>query len=174
MTKTMAMVMTLTMVLTAATALAKGSKGNDDINTGDTDLNEIDLIHIGPTEKLQEIMDKITEANQNEGDPLKGLPGEVVGLIPGGFGTINDMSCWQLVGDVTGTSELLLIFKFETPYEEGEEVTVLIGIAPADGEVEWIVKTGTGDADGNVVVKVTAEELAKISNNTFIEIPVSK
>ena len=174
MKKVLALVLTLMLVLTAVSALANNSKNNGGIYGGDTDNDEVKLVPIDPTDKLQEIMDKITEANDKEGDPLKGLPGEIVGGIPAEHTKINDMKCWMLEGDVNGLGQLVLIFKFEAPYPEGEEVTLLIGIAPADGEVEWIQKTGVANADGDVVVTVTAAELAKIQNNPFIAIPVSK
>lgn len=174
MKKILALVLALVMVLAACTALADGSKRNNDIAAGDTDEETVSMTAIAPTEKLQEIMDGIKAANDEQGDPIKGLPEDAAAQIPEGFTAINDMGCWQLEGDVTGLSELELIFKFETPYPEGDEVALLIGIAPADGDVEWIEKTGVANADGAVVVKVTAAELAKISNNPFLAIPLSK
>ena len=177
MKKILALVLALALILTACTALAatKNSKRNNDIAAGDTDEETVSMTGIAPTEKLQEIMDAIKAANDEQGDPMKCLPEAAAALVPEGFKTINDMACWKLDGDVTGLDELELTFKFETPYTEGEEVTVLIGIAPADAEeVEWIVKDCVANADGDVVVKVTREELNKISNNPFIAIPVSK
>ena len=38
---------------------------------------------------------------------------------------------------------------------------------------EWLVKEGKGNADGDVEVEVTKAELAKISDNPFVVIPVS-
>ena len=173
MKKIIALVLAMMMILVSASALAKGSKGNPDISQGSTD-KEVSLEKTSATDKLQEIMDKITEANDQDGDPLKGLPDDIIALIPAEHKTINEMDVWHLVGDVTGLDELELIFKFETPYDEGEEITVLIGVDSGEDEVEWIVKTGVGNADGDVVVKVTAEELEIISNNPFVAIPVSE
>ena len=174
MKKIIALILATMLVLTAVSAMATDSKGNPDINGGTTTEEKIQLVSIKATEKLQAIIDKITEAFKNDGDALKGLPEEVVSKIPADMKTINEMSCWQLVGDVSGLNGLVLIFKFETPYPENEEVTLLIGIDPADADVEWIVKTGKANADGDVVVSVTAEELSKIANNPFVAIPVSK
>jgi hypothetical protein len=53
-------------------------------------------------------------------------------------GKINEMVCWQLTGDVSKANELELIFKVATPFEAGAKVTLLIGISPADGDVEWL------------------------------------
>ena len=177
MKKILALILAVMMILTAASALAENSKGNKDITGGDTGDEEIKLVKIDPTDKLAKLIEKIKGAYKDEGDALKGLPAELLALIPAEHKTINELTCWKLEGDVSAVKgELELIFKFESPYEEGEEVTILIGIdyADADAEVEWIVKTGVANKDGDVVVKVTAAELAKISNNPFIAIPVSK
>lgn len=174
MKKILALVLAMMMILVAASALAKDSKGNPDIIQGDTGDDEVVLEKTTATEKLQEIMDKIKEANDKDGDPLKGLPKEILELIPAEHKTINEMDVWHLVGDVSGLDELELIFKFETPYDEGEEVTLLIGVDTGEEDIQWIVKTGVANADGDVVVKVTAEELEIISNNPFVAIPVSE
>ena len=71
-------------------------------------------------------------------------------------------------------SEVELVFTFATPYAEGEEVTVLIIVDLGANGVEWLTLSGVGDKDGNVVVKLTADQLAKISNNPFLVLPVSK
>ena len=173
MKKILALVLAALMVMTAVSAFAAGSKENKNINYGTTDDEEVTLGSVTATAKLQEIIDAVTAAAK-DGDALKGLPEDVAAKIPAEMKTINEMTCWQLSGDPTKLSELELVFKFETPYEEGEEVTLLIGISPADADVEWLVLTGKGNADGDVVVKVTSAELNKIANNPFIVIPVSK
>ena len=78
-------------------------------------------------------------------------------------------------GGIDGvTEDVKLVFKFATPYPEGETVILAIGIVPPEGEAEWLVKEGIANADGDVEVTVTKEELQKISDNPFVVIPVSK
>lgn len=173
MKKVLALVLAVMMILGCACALAENSKGNQDINQGTTNKEDLTLGKITPDGKLAEAIDKITEA-QKAGDALNGLPEDIKAKIPEENKTINEMDCYQLTGDVNGVKDFILIFKFETPYEKGEKVTVLIGIAPADADVEWLVLDGEGNADGAVEVKVTEAELTKISNNPFVVIPVSK
>ena len=102
MKKILALVLALALILTACTALAANpSKRNNDIAAGDTDEETVSMTGIAPTEKLQEIMDAIKAANDEQGDPMKGLPEGAAALVPEGFKTINDMACWKLDGDVS-------------------------------------------------------------------------
>ena len=117
-------------------------------------------------------MDKVTAAGAD--GAVAALAEEAPGLIPEGFNKISEMSCWKLDGDTSNLQELELIFKFATPYEAGSEVTLLVGVSPADDVVEWIKLDGKANADGDVVVKLTSAQLAKISNNPFLVIPVTK
>ena len=171
MKKVLALVLAVMMILGCTYALAENSKGNQDINQGKTNKENLNLEEITADGKLAEIIEKITEA-QKAGNALDGLPDDVKGQIPEENKTINEMDCYRLVGDTAGVKEFIMIFKFETPYEKGEKVTLLIGIAPADADVEWLVLDGVGNAEGEVEVKVTETELAKISNNPFVVIPV--
>ena len=173
MKKALALVLAMMMILGCACALAENSKGNQDINQGTTNKANISMEKITADGKLAEVIDKITEA-QKAGNALDGLPEDIKAKIPEENKTINEMVCYHLVGDTAGVKEFVMIFKFETPYKEGEKVTLLLGIAPADADVEWLVLEGVGNADGDVEVKVTEAELAKISNNPFVVIPVSK
>ena len=176
MKKTLALVLALVMVLFAVSAMAANSKNNNNMNYGSTseEENNVGLEKIAPTEDLQKIIDDVTAAGKDGGDATTGLPGGAVELVPEDKKTINEMDTDHLTGDPSGLEELELIFTFATPYAEGEEVTVLLGINPAAETVEWLALDGVGNADGAVVVKVTKAELTKISNNPFIVIPLSK
>ena len=174
MKKIIALVLVALMALSAVSALADGMPGPSKtapfINRGEAE--ELGLIKVDPTEKLAAIIDAVTAAGAD--GAVAALPADVSGLIPEGYATINEMDCYQLVGDTENAKDQELIFKFATPYEEGEEVTLLIGISPAEGDVEWLVLAGKANADGDVVVTVTSEQFKKISNNPFVVIPVSK
>lgn len=72
-------------------------------------------------------------------------------------------------GDVTAT------FQFSTPYAQGEEVLVLVGVINAlTGEVEWVALPGVGAADGGIEVTFTAAILSAIQSNTAMMAVVSK
>ncbi len=178
MKKTLALVLALVMVLFAVSAMAANSKNNNNMNYGSTSEEEGDnavgLEKATPTEDLQKIIDDVTEAGKDGGDATKGLPEEGVKLVPEDKKTINEMDCYHLTGDPSGLDELELTFTFATPFADGEEVPVLFVISPAEGPVEWLRLTGVGNADGAVVVKVTKAELAKISTNPFLVMPLSK
>ena len=173
MKKILALVLAMLMVMTAVSALADGSKGGGDISYGDTTDTELSLIKVSPTDKLQAIIDAIKEAGlDGASDALATLVGSE---LPEGFTKISEaQDCYQIVGDTTSAKEQEFIFKFATPFKEGEEVVLLVGISPAEGDVEWLKLNGKANADGDVVVKVTAEQIKKISNNPFIVIPVTK
>lgn len=174
MKKILALVIAAIMILTAVSALATESKENEDIAQGSTNVDGLDMDTAEDNEGTSAIKDAIKEAAEN-GDAIDGLPDEVKDQLPDGFATINDMETFQLDGDFDAAEEpIILTFKFETPYEEGEKVVVAIGIVPPEGEAEWLVKEGEGNADGAVEVEVTIEELNKISDNPFVVIPVSE
>ena len=182
MKKILALVLALTMILTAVSAFAAdspenpGKKGGGTTGGGstayDTTVEEVKMGKVADNDATKAIKQLFVDGNE-AGDPLSKLPDDVKGKIAEGFKTVNEMVTYQLSGDVSKVNSLTLTFTFETKYADGEEVTVLIGIAGAK-ETEWIVKTGKGDKDGNVVVSVTKAELDKISSNPFVVIPVSK
>ena len=165
MKKLIALVLVAMLALFAVGALAENSKGNSDIAGATTTGEGYTLTKITPEGKLAEIITAMEDA---------GKAGKAIDGLPEGLATINDYGCYKLEGDGKGVKEFEMIFKFETPFGKDEKVTLLIGIAPADADVEWLKLDGIGNADGDVVVKVTEAELTKISNNPFVVIPVSK
>ena len=184
MKKILALVLALTMILTAVSAFAAGSPENPGTKGGGTAggggytaddttaVEEIKMGKVADTDATKAIKQLFADGNA-DGDPLSKLPDDVKAKIPEDFKTVNEMVTYQLSGDIGTVGSLTLTFTFETKYADGEEVTVLIGIASGK-ETEWIVKTGKGNKDGDVVVTVTKDELAKISSNPFVVVPVSK
>ena len=176
MKKILALVLVLMMVLCSVSALAGGSKKTSDMNnatTGQTGANAPKLTKIGDTPATTAIKQAVKDA-QAAGDVTKAFPADIAATIPEDQRTVNEMDTYKLDGDVTGLQTLTLIFKFATPYAEGQKVTVMFAIAKSDTETEWLKKEGTGNKDGTVSVVVTAADLAKISNYPFVVIPVSK
>ena len=176
-TRTTVLMMTV-LLFSMGNAVAAGSKTNADmirgiVVTGAGTEETVNLIKPEATEALKTVTEAVTRAAES-GSAVEGLPEAARALVKEGFHTINEMTVWKMEGLVKNPEEVELVFTFETPYAEGEEVLVLIGISPADEEVEWLALDGLGDAEGNVVVKVTEKELKKISDNPFIVIPISK
>ena len=172
MKKILALVLALVMVLSVASAMAAGSKGGRDISNVTTDSEEVTVSKTADNDATSAIKKLISDA-QTSGDALAALPDDVKAQIPEGFKTVNEMETFKTVGVLTEGDSIQLIFKFATPYKEGEDVTVLLGI-PNDKETEWIVLKGKGNKDGDVVVTVTKAMLDKIGDKAFVVIPVSK
>ena len=173
MKKILALVLVAVMALCAVSALAAGSKDNTNIAQATTDSSVVDLEKAEDTEATSAIKQAVTDA-QEAGNAVDGLPDAVKEQLGEGFTVINEMDTYKLSGDYENAEDpIILTFKFETPYEEGEKVILAIGICPPDAEeAEWLVKEGAGNADGDVEVTVTKAELQKISDNPFVVIPV--
>ena len=176
MKKILALVLAALMVFAAVSALADNSKGNPNIPNADAQTDgeeEITLEKIADTEETQKLKDAI-KAGHDAGDDLAGFPEEVRGKIPEGRKTVYEMDTYSMKGYEGKTQKAVLIFKFETPFEKGTKVTVLLGICPAGADTEWLTLEGTANADGNVEVEVTKAELDKISSNPFVAIAVAE
>lgn len=175
MKKTIALVLALVMVLCAASALAAGSKENKNLNsatTTTTTSQPVTITKITDTAETTAIKQKIRDA-QAAGNVLDAFPPELVAQLPEGYKVVNEMDTYQLTGDVSGISSLTLNFKFATTFGEGEQVPLMLGIANGNS-TEWILVMGTGKADGSVEVILNAATLAKIGNNPFVVVPLSK
>ena len=174
MKKILALVLALTLVLCAASAFATDSveypptRRTPTTRTSTEEVEEpVGVTRSGDNDGTTEIKQQILDGQ------LEGLPDEIKNKIPGDHTKINEAVTFILTGDITKVTSATLTFSFETKYAEGEEVTILIGIAGANG-TEWIVLTGKGDANGDVVVTVDKATLDKIGSNPFVVIPVSK
>ncbi len=173
MKKLLALVIAAMMIFGVVGAMAAGSKTNNNIAQATTEAEEVTLEKAEDTEGTTAIKQAVTDA-QEAGNAVDGLPDAVKDQLPEGFTVINEMDTYKLQGEYTGDEDpIILTFKFETPYENGEKVIIAIGIVPPEAEAEWLVKEGKGNADGDVEVEVTKAELAKISDNPFVVIPVS-
>ena len=169
------MLILFTILASAVSFAAQGSKENQNISGGTVEEESIEIIKTTDTESTKSIKDLLIKA-QKAGNVLDAFPQEIKDLIPEENTEVNEMETVRLVGDLTGLKELTLTYKFETPYKLNEKVTVVLGI-PSDTEesgIEWTVLEGVGDKDGNVVFTIDKETLEKVQNNPFVIIPVSK
>lgn len=175
MKKILALVLATLMVLTAVSALAEKdttmpgkSKTAPFISNVESEL-EMTKVVPAPA-ALQAIIDAIVAAGPDGAAAYLATLAE----IPEGFTKLTEaQDCYQITGDTTDAGDQEFIFHFGTPFGEGQEVLLLIGIAPAEGDVEWLMLNGKGNADGDVVVTITGEQIQKIANNPFLVIPVT-
>ena len=173
MKKVLALLLAVMMLLVSVSALAEGSKRWEDIPHGETDDDNVGLKKADDNDRTSEIKKKILDHGK-DGNPVDGLPDEIRDKLPEGFTVINDFDTYLLDGNPDESDdEVEMIFKFATPYKEGEQVMLAVCIVPPEDEVEWLLWEGTGMADGAVRVMVAREDLQKISDNPFVVIPVS-
>lgn len=174
MKKVLALLLAVMMVLVSVSALAQGSKGNKDIGHGDTDNENVELNKADDNEQTSRIKQEIMDRGA-DGNPVDALPDDIKDKLPEGFTVINDFDTYRLSGlPDEEDEEVEMVFKFETPYKEGEQVMLAVCIAPPEGEVAWLMWEGTGRADGAVSVMVPREDLEQIGENPFVVIPVSQ
>lgn len=174
MKKILALVLAALMVFAAVSALADNSKGNPNIPSATVEADEdIILERTSDTTETQKIKDGI-KAGHDAGDDLGGFPDDVRAKIPAERKTVYEMDTYTMKGYEGKSEKAILIFKFETPFEKGTKVSVLLGICPADADVIWLVLEGTANDEGNVEVEVTKAELDKISSNPFVAIAVGE
>ena len=174
MKKVLALLLAVMMLLVSVSALAQGSKGNNDIGHGETDDENVELEKAEDNEKTSKIKQDILDCGEN-GNPIDALPDDLKDKLPDGFTVVNDFDTYRLSGlPNEEDEEVEMIFKFATPYKEGEQVMLAVCIAPPEGEVAWLMWEGTGTADGAVSVMVPREDLEQIGENPFVVIPVSQ
>lgn len=190
MKKIFALILALALVLTAVSAFAAGSKTNNDIatstaSTGSTsastkedaseaDDDEITSDILDDNEATKALKEKLAAALE-AGDVLSALPEDVRAEIPEGYTNVNEVVTYKLDKVPEGTTSLTLNFKFETLYAEGEKVIVAFVIPAEDeGEDEWILLEGIGQADGSVNVTLNEENIEKIVGKEVTVIVISK
>ena len=175
MKKLLALVLVLFLALTAVSALAGGSKevpstgGTGAVEEGET----FTIKFVDDTPVSKATIEKFQEA-YNSGDVLAPLPADISSAIPAGFTKMNELLTAQIEGYKSGETDTVTInVMFETPYYDGTEVMVLIGILPADqtqedAEIEWSAYKGYGQEDGSVNVTIPVEVFDKINTNPFL------
>ena len=188
MKKTLALVLALVMVLFAVGAMAAGSKGGDDIPTGEVTPggggfpgggapaeDKLSLIILPEaTEEIQKVLDAFKEAF-DAGDVLAAFPDDVREKIPEELTQINEMVPAQWTGDTEKAEPLNLVkIKLDTLYEPaGEKVAVLFGKVGGE-EVVWTQYEGTIQEDGSIEFEVPGDDVKEQKNEAFVLAVVSK
>ena len=165
MKKIVSLVLALALVLTAVSAFAAGSKQQPTPTTQDV-TPEISISFIPDTSASATIIKAFKEAH-DAGDDLKALPDDVRAKIGEGQTKISELLTAKFEGDLSKiTGDMVLIVKFETPYKEGEKVTVLLGIL--NEPVEWHTFSGVGLKDGSVQITVPKDIFDKVQTDPFV------
>ena len=153
MKKALALILAAVLALVCVSALAENSKENEDISQVTTDTDKVSVENGEDTPAGTDLKNKITEA-QAGGNAVDALPDEIKAKLPEGFTVINEMNTYKLSGNPEEAPDpVKMTFKFETPYENGEKVMLVVAILrPEPEEIEWLVWEGTGNADGDVEV----------------------
>ena len=146
---------------------ANGTGGTGWTNVADTGDTKDEAIALGKaedTDGTRTIKNQVTE-DKNSGNPLKSVNVE----LPAGYNQVNEMSTVKFpVGAKTFTFKK----SFQTTYDIGEKVIVLIGI-PGD-PVEWIKAEGEVNENGEVEFTLSKADYNKIAGKEVVMMPVSK
>ncbi|MBR1585182.1 MAG: hypothetical protein IJ662_06560 [Clostridia bacterium] len=171
MKKFLALLVALTMMLTAVSALATSSIDVTDLTEEETEFTTI----LDDEESIALVNDELTKLTEAE-DPndyfKKG--DEIAAIIGEGPYNVFEMVAFT-ISDAEALAGRDLEWSFATSYEEGTVVAVLIGIVgEADEEIEWNVYEGTVDELGHVHVTLDAEILEQIEDGTALIAIASK
>ena len=192
MKKVISLVAALVLVLCSVSAFAAGSPdnnalrdylvermtgaGNNNNNTTGgtgTAKAEVTLVEITPTGVLKELIDKILAGGKVAKVSLKDLvPADFLAKIKDDA-NINELIAMSFKNNEGEAKQIT--FTFETPYKEGTEVTILIGIpGKTIADTEWIELVGVANAAGSVVVTVSEALMTKLANNPFLVMALDK
>ena len=185
MKKLTALVLALALVLCAVSALAAtGSvKVDDKTNAAVTNNNNNNNAAtatapaLGKAEANDIINQIIASLGSIQGpDALNaffGLAGNDV--LPANYTTVNEAQPFKFASDPTQFTALSVTLTFLTKYAQQEVVYIMIGIPGATvADTQWIKVAGQANANGDVVIVLTADILQKIGTKTFLAVAVSE
>lgn len=178
MKKLIAFLMALTMITAMTTALASAPSAEDvEYVTviGEGDIWIVWINDPNPGDDGSSPVNVAVQAQQS-GSALDALPQEIRDQLPEGFTVVNEIRGMKLEGaldKLEELAELKAVIKFETPYAEGEEVYLAIGIPGEEGN-EWVLLKGVANAENNVEVTFDHDTLMKIGTNEFAVMAISK
>ena len=191
MKKLTALVLALALVLCAVSALAAtGSVKVDDKtnaavtnnnNNNNNNNNAATAAATAPALEKVEANDIINQIIASLGsiqgpDALNaffGLAGNDV--LPANYMTVNEAQPFKFASDPTQFTALSVTLTFPTKYAQQEVVYIMIGIPGATvADTQWIKVAGQANANGDVVIVLTADILQKIGTKTFLAVAVSE
>ena len=184
MKKLTALVLALALVLCAVSALAAtGSvkvddKTNANVTTNNNNNNNAATAPaLGKAEANDNINQIIASLGSIQGpDALNaffGLAGNDV--LPANYTTVNEAQPFKFASDPTQFTALSVTLTFPTKYAQQEVVYIMIGIPGATvADTQWIKVAGQTNANGDVVIVLTADILQKIGTKTFLAVAVSE
>ena len=177
--KTLAVILSLMLLMSLTSALAASSKTNTDISHGTVEVPGvlIQIVKVPDTDFTKKLKLEVAAA-QEKGNILEAFAGDVKNLIPEEHTEANEMETVQFDGELGKvTDKVKVTYKFATPYGKDQKVTVMIGFPEKDNPDYvpcWEAIPGVGTESGEVEFYVTRELLDKIETEPFVIIPLSK
>lgn len=150
MKKILSLVLALCMICCTAAAFADGSKSGGNIPSAE------------PTEGTSIIItgdDEFTTALIESGDVASALPEDVKAEIEGldSFDEVVTVAVTGLDPETGATEDLTTKITFDTPYEAGTELKLLVHVGD-----KWIVLPAEADENGDITVTFPADMLDQI------------
>lgn len=163
MKKILALVLSLMMILTVASAFAANGSPEQPSTKIVTDDPNASAKFIDDTEASKKIIEEFKAAQANSE-----LPAAIKDKVPEGFKNVTEMVTAQFDGDVAGISkDVILNVMFETQYAKDQKVVVLIGVLSKD-PVEWQACDGIVKEDGSIDVTLPASLLGTLKTDPFM------
>ena len=185
MKKILALVLALMMVLSAVAALAEEGTPSitpGDIETAVTNNPKVKVIVNAPdSEQTAAIKEQLLNGDEEAAieyikESVSGEAGSAVAAIIDKY-TVDEVQT-QVIGaepeDLKELNSLTVTYTFNTKYDKGETVYILIGIPGEGTDVEWVLLQGTADEEGNVTVTFDEALLAKLGTDEYVVVVISE
>lgn len=176
MKKFLVVTIALMMILTAVVSLAEGAPSPSInatvIQKAVTNNPNIKVVRVEDTAATKEINDVLMAADDE--NVLSVIPEDITLMLPEDYSKVNEISTWEIEGDISAIEEISVLFTFTVPYETSAKVYLLIGIPAAEGTVEWILVEGQASEAGDVFVIFNKDILTKLDNSEFVVVVVNK
>lgn len=172
MKKFLAILVALTLMLTAVTAFAAPSKTPGDLVTVDGNDSLI-IFFPQDDESIQLAEDEAEKLSDAGVDEYFGKADEIAAILGKGPYEVNEFWTVGVKGANTVDGDVTRVIKFPTPYEADAKVAVLIGLVNGEN-IAWSVYEGTGTEDGGVEITFDKDILVKIEDGTALLAVVSK
>ncbi|MBQ9300274.1 MAG: hypothetical protein IJ214_07150 [Clostridia bacterium] len=180
MKKLIAILLTLVMTLSLATAFAAPSKTSSDVAAVESPAVEAEpeeelKIAFAKTAEAEEELEKIAEFVKDGADIAEYFPEEIAEQLKGENLQLAEFTALSIDNYDPEMGDLPLVFRFDTQFKEGEKIFVLVALFDAEGNVEWVLVDAENIAvaeNGDVTVTFPAELLEKMGEAKSVAVAV--
>ena len=171
--------------LAIASADSKGSPTGGDLTgaTVETETSGRDSTYVpakvvpqtpAVTAEITEVSDPtLTKVVEETGQNPPGYFSQVTPEV-GEDDEVNEVVELHLYNYQPGSGPVTLNLRFETPYEAGTRVVVMIGVADANGNIVWKAFSGVAQADGSVTVTVDEQTAVAVAKDKALVAIINK